>query len=218
MYQEGNVQTYLEQFHQTGNIAGLDVSELGLASLVLGKTALDAKSVVLSSRNVSEYKASECDAAHLEAPGFPLKFPITLHVVCHLVKVLFHLNAEAVIETGEVCEACDSKVEMQHVVFVLREDFSEQSSLWSKLRMHTCDIFQHTFPTELAPKRMVKEGSVSSARSITAISCLRGKNPGSRENVCRVRIWERSRCSEISRRASSSNRLDSVRDRTVSAG
>lgn len=75
-----------------------------------------------------------------------------------------------------------------------------------------------TFPTELAPNRTVNEGSPSNARSMACISACRGWNPGNRPNVCLGRIWDRSRFSLISLRASSSNCLDSVRERTVSAG
>ena len=76
----------------------------------------------------------------------------------------------------------------------------------------------HTFPTELAPKSMVKDGSPSRHRSTALISAFRGKKPGSREKVCLARICARSRVSFISRLASSSNFLDSVSERTVSAG
>lgn len=63
---------------------------------------------------------------------------------------------------------------------------------------YTLAVIRHTFPTELAPKRTVKEGSPPRARSITCISAFLGKNPGRRENVCLGRSGERSCCSSIS--------------------
>lgn len=77
---------------------------------------------------------------------------------------------------------------------------------------------KHTFPTALAPKRTVNDGSPSRARSITRNSVSRGKNPGRRVTACLMRTRGTSRSSVISLRASSSRRLDSVSERAVSEG
>ena len=79
-----------------------------------------------------------------------------------------------------------------------------------------------TFPTELAPQRIVNEGSLSTskARLRTSISAFLEKKSGKRVMVSFGRSWERSRVSLISWCASSRSFLDrdSVREPTVSAG
>lgn len=77
---------------------------------------------------------------------------------------------------------------------------------------------KHTLPAALAPKITVNDGSPSRVRSMTRNSASRGKKPGRRVTACLMRIRGTSRSSVISRRASSSWRLDSVSDRAVSEG
>jgi hypothetical protein len=82
---------------------------------------------------------------------------------------------------------------VQHVILFASEHFPKKSGLKGSLDGMRCAIrlcdstMRHAFPTELAPKSTVNDGSPSKARSMASISACLGKKPGNREKVCLVR-------------------------------
>ena len=53
---------------------------------------------------------------YLEAPRFLLELFVTVHGLCDIFKVLFHLEGETVVQARQVCEACNAQIKVQHVV------------------------------------------------------------------------------------------------------
>lgn len=49
--------------------------------------------------SVVGFISKQVEWANLEAPGFTFEFLISLHLVCDILKVLFHLLAQAHVQT-----------------------------------------------------------------------------------------------------------------------
>ena len=121
---------YLEEFHQTGNVACLDTLSLSVARISFRKSTFDVEAILLGKkREVRKNVAPNVIRMYLEIPRLFLKIFVAFHLGSHILEILLHLLAEAIVQTREIRKARNPKVEMKDVIFFSRKNLSQKCGL-----------------------------------------------------------------------------------------